>query len=842
MVRPLFERITGLFGAKPAPSCDRIASNFPLSAIALVLLGLALGCGGGGGTSAPPVVPPSNLVYPQTTIAATVGVPITPDVPTVTGTVTSYSISPTLPAGLNISSSTGTISGTPTASAAQASYTVTAANSAGSASASIMITVNPAVLPPSNLVYPQATIAATVGAPITPDVPTVTGSVTSYSISPVLPAGLNLDTSTGTISGTPTASAAIAVYTVTATNSGGSTAASISISVNSAPSVLLELGHSNQISFLRFDGYRVLSDDSNGHWVLWDYASGTNLANGDSVSVDMAGTTVVIDRGNSFEVRDYLDGHIVTTISPTATVAWWKLASDGSYICTGSPSGLSVWSASGQLLVSKAGDYSAAKSFAAPGEVRVALGPAGQQVVETISTTDGTSSVTPPFLGQFNTWFLDGARFLTNLSTTVWTYSQTGVQQSVIALPTIENLTGQGNWVWTASGAFPDYPLTIYPVNSGTPAAVFSLTVLTSVIPSSSTIGILPYGTGANSVIDLSGSMPSKVDYALPIAYTSAFGAASSNQWLVGNSHGAIVDGASLSNTTRYLGLGTAWSIAGGASRVAVATASGAITVMNPSVPTPEATINFSSSKLEMSSDASVLASMANANDAQYETDRTLKIFSLPIGGLISSWPYSFQYQDPFLFDFSLSGSGGTIGQVLGTSISGGFSYSRQAEAINGGSIIWSDTGSGSPILLSPSGTLIAVSTKPGDPTSVTNIFRNGTLVTAIAGSAVGWIDDGRLLVNSYLNVCTGRVCFIRYNGCSVYDPTGVQLSTPPLPELQQFQSVSSDWIYSPAKNAIYSVTSGAAVWVNADSSTVSAVSGPYVVYVVGTQVLTKTY
>lgn len=54
----------------------------------------------------------------------------------------------------------------------------------------------------------------------------------SYSVSPALPAGLTLNTSSGIISGTPTTLAAAANYTITATNTGGSTTASVSITVN----------------------------------------------------------------------------------------------------------------------------------------------------------------------------------------------------------------------------------------------------------------------------------------------------------------------------------------------------------------------------------------------------------------------------------------------------------------------------------------------------------------------------------------------------------------------------------------------------------------------------------
>jgi len=58
--------------------------------------------------------------------------------------------------------------------------------------------------------------------------------VVSYSVSPALPTGLTLNTSTGVISGTPTTLTAIANYTITAANTGGSTPTSLSIAVVSA--------------------------------------------------------------------------------------------------------------------------------------------------------------------------------------------------------------------------------------------------------------------------------------------------------------------------------------------------------------------------------------------------------------------------------------------------------------------------------------------------------------------------------------------------------------------------------------------------------------------------------
>ena len=61
--------------------------------------------------------------------------------------------------------------------------------------------------------------------------PTVSGTVSSYSVSPALPAGLSLNTTTGVISGIPTATAAKATYLITASNAGGDTTFSLSLTV-----------------------------------------------------------------------------------------------------------------------------------------------------------------------------------------------------------------------------------------------------------------------------------------------------------------------------------------------------------------------------------------------------------------------------------------------------------------------------------------------------------------------------------------------------------------------------------------------------------------------------------
>jgi len=181
-------------------------------------------------------VAPANLTY-ATPVVYVTGKSISALIPTVIGgVVSSYSVSPVLPAGLTLNATTGIISGTPTAVTAKNNYLVTATNNVGSTAFAVSITINDAAtttgVAPANLSYASPVVYVT-GKSISALSPTVTGgAVSSYSVSPALPAGLTLDGTTGIISGTPTTVTAKANYLVTATNNVGSTAYAVSITIN----------------------------------------------------------------------------------------------------------------------------------------------------------------------------------------------------------------------------------------------------------------------------------------------------------------------------------------------------------------------------------------------------------------------------------------------------------------------------------------------------------------------------------------------------------------------------------------------------------------------------------
>ena len=829
------------------------------------------------------VAPPTGLAYSQQSISAVANQAITPDVPTVTGTVSAYAVSPTLPIGLTLDPASGIISGTPTSEAGASTYTVTASNASGSTSAAVQVAVALPPQPPS-IAYPQPTIGTWVGQEIPPDIPGITGGLSAFTVSPGLPAGLSLDPATGIITGTPTAEALQAAYTVTGSSADGSATASSSVvlTVTAAPNILLQLGNQDPLSTLRFSGHSVFSHEGSGFWTLWNYKSGAVLARGESDDQrdDMAGPTLALRVSGGFQFRSSADGHVLSTIPfPASTLgsSWsypWQLAPDGSYLATETESGLFVYNPSGQLLFFW-GNYflygvNQPSLFAAPGQVQI-----GSSAIQIVSVPGGITTFGPTYLGEFLAWFADGTKFLTKDANSIYTYSTSGALLGTNPLPDLADgtLGGSGNWIWMYSPSLPVASVSVYPINSITPALAVVRADIVRVIPSGTSLAIL-YDDHTLSVIDLSGSTLTQTDYAVPavnhaiVSSVDTFAAASATQWVASfGSSGLIVDGASLPSTTpRYLGgVGKVLSIAGSPNNVAISTGSGQVFYFDPAYTTPQGAVDLTSGNVQLSSDGSVLA-------ASSQDDSLLNIYSMPSGSVSNTFTYSAQSAPGLLSNYNLAASGTTVAQIETFSPpTNSPRVSLEVTPVSGSPTILSlPNSSVNSVLLSPDGTLAAV-----NYTSTVPIYQNGQLITTISDAnnqtdtfAVGWIDNSRLLVNHYTwtpHTCFPPPCFPLppppswvYSGSTIVSPTGAVLATTPLPELHSIQSVTSDAIYEPIQNVIYSLTTGRAVWTSpypqnwgwpgtfsvgfADLERIGAVSGPYVVYESQGQVIAVKY
>ena len=270
----------------------RSLQRFGLSLAAILVY--FCGCGGGGGNRA--LLPPMGLHYTAGTAAYTLGMAITANSPSSSGgAVTSYSVSPPLPPGLSLDSTTGVISGTPTATTSTVNFMVTASNATGSTTATLSITVGAAIsYNPSSAVY-------TVGVAIPPNSPSGAGAaVTSYSVNPMLPTGLNLDGTTGTISGIPASVTPTASYTVTANLASGNATAILNITVISVATSVPNMGQ--QITPLLPTGAQFQQLDPgftvNGQeWLAQDAATSVVSPDGKTMLVLTSGFNGVYDAG-----------------------------------------------------------------------------------------------------------------------------------------------------------------------------------------------------------------------------------------------------------------------------------------------------------------------------------------------------------------------------------------------------------------------------------------------------------------------------------------------------------------------------------------------------------------
>ena len=185
-------------------------------------------------------IPPTNLSYGITSYTFDRGITIPNLLPTNDGgTITNYSISPSLPNGLSIDNVTGEISGIPTVYIEETEFTISGINTGGTVSTTLNISIND--YPPQDLFYGDIPYKLqknkNLGEGLLPVYSG--GTILNFSITPELPEGLYIDQSNGAIKGTPVNKTSQFInYTVTGTNSGGSTSANITINITDEPPIV----------------------------------------------------------------------------------------------------------------------------------------------------------------------------------------------------------------------------------------------------------------------------------------------------------------------------------------------------------------------------------------------------------------------------------------------------------------------------------------------------------------------------------------------------------------------------------------------------------------------------
>jgi hypothetical protein len=187
-----------------------------------------------------------------------------------------YAVTPALPTGLSMSTSNGQISGTPTVTSPLATYTVNMTDANGAtASNTFTLIVNPP--PTATQAAPSTSLTVNVvAASFTP----VTGgggtTPLSYAVSPALPTGLSMASTTGAITGTPTATSSATTYTVTVKDANNATATNtFSLAVISTPNLAVALTPNGAALA---PGWQQGSTQTNGLTITPSNASGASTS------------------------------------------------------------------------------------------------------------------------------------------------------------------------------------------------------------------------------------------------------------------------------------------------------------------------------------------------------------------------------------------------------------------------------------------------------------------------------------------------------------------------------------------------------------------------------------
>jgi hypothetical protein len=578
---------------------------------------------------------------------------------------------------------------------------------------------------------------------------------------------------------------------------------------------VIDLGHANPITSLSRLESRLVSSDSAARWVLWNPFDHTLMASGTLGSLGSGSDRYyppIVAAGEhmaqltargDIQVRSVFDGTVLATVPGGFP---FGLATDGSYVWVAGLTALTAWDTQGTLLAQLDGDYRTSHVFAAPGELRVGGGPVGASVVQKVSTATG-EVISSSIAGSFHSWFLDGDRFLTTVSTTVRVYdTPTTAQQLIAVLPTTENLTGQGDYFWTH-----DNTVDIYAVaDASAPALRQAAGGLATLVPTGSRLAVLPYGQPSMTVIELGASLTTRtID--LPLTHVTAVAFDKAGDWVIGNSRGGVVDAAGIDHA---LSCGVAMDVAGSASGTfAVATAAGGILLFEHDESGRTAylgRLSLTSSHVALSRDGGRLAAAASIDDSQYTGDRSVKVFALPELTQLKVWPYEWMDGNPDVFlDFSMSSNGARFGHVVGTS-----PHTHRVLDLDDNVSLMVTSDSAQPPRLSADGTLVAVAAAGY---TASNLYQGGTLFGVVPGEAAAWVDDQHLLVHARDEMNRVRA--------RIYDTQGNLQPGFDLPELGEVTVISTAAVYSEQYNAIYSLATGDTLFsgVAADRGAVAA-------------------
>src|SRR2546430_3120860 len=419
---------------------------------------------------------------------------------TATNNPTSYGAS-RLPAGLTVTTSSGVISGKPTATCTF-TVTISATNSRGTGSATLTITISPPAPP---VISSALTATGTVGVAFSYQI-VASNCPTSYNATG-LPTGLSVDTSTGAISGTPavgTDTGSPYSVTISATNSGGTGSATLTITIKPAKPVITSPLTANGQVGVAFS-YQITATNNPTSFNATGLPAGisvdtsTGLISGTPTT---AGTySVTISATNAGGTGS---ATLTLTIKPAPPVITSSLTATGtvgaafsyqitasnsptSFNATGLPSGLTVNTSTGLI----SGTPAAGTDAGSPYSVTISATNSGGTGTATLTITilSGAPVITSPTTASGTV--CNAFSYQITATNNPTSYNATGLPAGL----TLNTSTGVISGTPTATGTF---TVTISATNSrGTGTATLTITisppappVISSALTANGTVGV----------------------------------------------------------------------------------------------------------------------------------------------------------------------------------------------------------------------------------------------------------------------------------------------------------------------------------------------------------------
>jgi predicted flap endonuclease-1-like 5' DNA nuclease len=259
------------------------------------------------------------------------------------GDIISWTISPSMPAGLSFDTATGTVNGTPTELLNTTMFTIVGTNSGGSETTYLNITINDEI----PMIMYSTSVLTIINNTASSDLPLEvivvgSGEILSWTIEPTLPAGLVFDTSNGTISGIPTELLGSTMYLINGTNSGGTVTSIINITVLSNDPVIDYIP--DDISLLSNSSVLDLTPVSNGG-VVTEWSISPELSAGlffNSTTGQLSGTpTEMVSRTQYTVTATNDDGTMSVNLNITVEETVYLIPEDGVYLLSGSAATIS---------------------------------------------------------------------------------------------------------------------------------------------------------------------------------------------------------------------------------------------------------------------------------------------------------------------------------------------------------------------------------------------------------------------------------------------------------------------------------------------------------------------